>query len=117
MRGQIFLKNKWDRPTYRWSWPYVPAVSAEAAASIQIESPEEECIPTPQLRDTPAQTRIKGEIESLQTQIIKIGELKSLGFATAENKKQLVANKKLLKVNEQKVCCIEGAEISKWRCQ
>ena len=40
-------------------------------------------------RDTPAQDKIKKKIDTLKTQIVKLGELREIGLSTTENKKQL----------------------------
>ena len=69
----------------------IPSCSASSSEVevMEIQSAEKNIVSSQvsQPRESPSQDRIMGTIETLKTQIIKLGELQSLGLATTENKK------------------------------
>ena len=85
----------------------IPSCSSSSSEVevMKIQSAEKNIVASQasQPRESRAQDRIKGTIETLKTQIIKLGELQSLGQATTENKKQLRENKQALKEHGQKL--------------
>ena len=77
---------------------------SKESTSVDIHSSESGVGGSDQkLYETPAQQRVKSIIENCREQIIKLGELKNLGISTAENNRQLIESKQMLKINEQKI--------------
>ena len=92
------------------------ALSTVDPSTPTIEASETHETASPVLRPTPTQAHLRNEISELNSKIVLLSHLKSSGFATAENIKQLNMARLELKQSEAKLrYLISDAEKQKKR--